>query len=390
MLWTGFGGSATEVLDAFANRRTDRRIDSRRIQGVASPSQIRYVNYIEAIKLQKADYISPVRILLTSIKLRTMPFYKRNCIRISFVIECFGSIQYDYGKRHGLAVISRNPNSNPEQDEFFFHLEDVFVSGDVTVRFYLFEDYSLGAFPHAELGPGARTIKYGGISGKELCFVTFHTSFHTENMVFKRSEIDAVYDKSKNDFLEQFSVSIGCQLNSTPSQLKKLDATASAVYRIGQDVLAESCLAQRKDIQDDNRDKKSFSSIPYGTAAGPRLLRLLEAFESIMSSACKETLCFKRGQIMYDPEEEELERSLYLITSGTAEYDFLDEEDQNHPARINRGDSIAGLPLGKGHMYGELKFLLGNEGDLSSFCIRATSETVEVDDCIFKVPQYHL
>ena len=124
--------------------------------------------------------------------------------------------------------------------------------------------------------------------------------------------------------------------------------------------------------------KKGSSSIPYGTASGPRLLRLIEVFENIMKSSCKETLCFKRGQIMYDPEEEELERSLYLIISGTAEYDFLDEEDQNHLARINRGDSIAGLPLGVGHIYGELKFLLGNEGDLSSFCIRALSENVEV------------
>ena len=375
MLWTGFGASAAEVLESFAQRRTDRRIDSRRIQGVASPSQIRYVNYIEAIAVKGCDFVSPVRILLTSIKLHTMPLYRRNNIRISFIVECFGTIQYDYGKRHGLAVISRNPNVPPESDEFKFDIEDVVVAGDVTIRFFLFEDYFLGPSPHAELGPGARTIKYANITGKELCFVTFHTSFNNENMSFARSEIDAVYDKSKQDFLEEFSISVGCQLNSTPSRMKKLEAppTPTTTTNIAYDFNDPATLSK-----DRQRNKRGFSSIPYGTAPGPRLLCLFEAFDDILKSSCKETLCFKRGQIIYDPEEEELERSLYMIISGTAEYDFLDEEDQNRMSRINRGDSIAGLPMAAGHFYGELKFLLGNEGDLSSFCIRASSETVRV------------
>jgi hypothetical protein len=375
MLWTGFGASAAEVLESFAQRRTDRRIDSRRIQGVASPSQIRYVNYIEAIAVKGCDFVSPVRILLTSIKLHTMPFYRRNNIRISFIVECFGIVQYDYGKRHGLAVISRNPNVPPESDEFKFDLEDVVVAGDVTIRFFWFEDYSLGPSPHGELGPGARTIKYANVTGKELCFVTFHTSFNNENMSFSRSEIDAVYDKSKQDFLEEFAISVNCQLNSTPSRMRKLEAPSSPVVKADMSYDFNDAGISSKNQQS---DKKGFSSIPYGTTPGPRLLCLFEAFDDIMKASCKETLCFKRGQIIYDPEEEELERSLYMIISGTAEYDFLDEEDQNHMSRINRGDSIAGLPLAAGHFYGELKFLLGNEGDLSSFCIRASSETVRV------------
>jgi hypothetical protein len=375
MLWTGFRASAAEVLESFAQRRTDRRIDSRRIQGVASPSQIRYVNYIEAIAVKSCDYVSPVRILLTSIKLHTMPHYRKNNIRISFVVECFGTVQYDYGKRHGLAMISPNPNVPPECDEFKFDLEDVVVAGDVTIRFFWFEDYSLGPSPHGELGPGARTIKYANITGKELCFVTFHTSFNNDNMTFARSEIDAVYDKSKRDFLEEFAISVSCQLNSTPSRMRKLEATPAPALKADVSYNFNDPTISSKDKQD---DKKGFSSIPYGTTPGPRLLRLFEVFDDIMKSSCKETLCFKRGQVMYDPEEEELERSLYMIVSGTAEYDFLDEEDQNHQSRINRGDSIAGLPLAAGHFYGELKFLLGNEGDLSSFCIRASSETVKV------------
>ena len=379
MLWTGFGSSAAEVLEAFAQRRTDLRIDSHRIQGVASPSQNRYVNYIESISLKGCDYVSPVRIILTSITLHTMPLYRRNCIRVSFVIECFGTIQYDYGKRHGLAVLSRNPKSPPENDEFKFDLEDVIVWGDVTIRFYAFEDYTLGGFPHAELGPGARSIKYGSVTGKELCFITFHTSFHNENMVFSRSEIDAVYDKSKRDFLEEFSISVSCQTSSTPSQMRKLDESGSTILKQGYGSSPEKSKHTKPlDIKSDDIDRKGFASIPYGTSPGPRLLRLIEVFEDIMKSSCKETLSFVRGQTMYDPEEEELERSLYMIISGTAEYDFLDEEDQNRLSRINRGDSIAGLPLGAGHIYGELKFLLGNEGDLGSFCIRASSETVQV------------
>jgi hypothetical protein len=373
MLWSGFGANAGEVLELFAQRRTDRRIDSRRIQGVASPSQIRYVNYIESIVVKGCDFVSPVRILLTSIKLHTMPLYRRNNIRVCFIVECFGTIQYDYGKRHGLAVLSRNPNVQPESDEFKFDLEDVVVAGDVTIRFFLFEDYSLGPSPHGELGPGARTIKYANITGKELCFVTFHTSFNNEDMSFARSEIDAVYDKSKQDFLEGFSISVGCQLNSTPSRMRKLEGPPTSLVKPDITYFNDAVI-----LEDEQRNRKGFSSIPYGTAPGPRLLRLFEVFDDIIKTSCKETLCFKRGQVIYDPEEEELERSLYMIVSGTAEYDFLDEEDQNHMSRINRGDSIAGQPLAAGHLYGELKFLLGNEGDLSSFCIRASSETVLV------------
>ena len=42
MLWTGFRLSAGSCLDMFASRRTDAKISTKPLQGVAAPCQIRY------------------------------------------------------------------------------------------------------------------------------------------------------------------------------------------------------------------------------------------------------------------------------------------------------------------------------------------------------------
>ena len=74
-----------------------------------------------------------------------MPHYRRRTIRVTFIIECFGIVQYDYGKRHGLAVLTRRPEDPPELDDFTFEIDDTLVAGDVTVRFLRKEDGRVSA-----------------------------------------------------------------------------------------------------------------------------------------------------------------------------------------------------------------------------------------------------
>ena len=93
------------------------------------------MHYLEDIVLRQLDFVSPSLALITSISLHTMPHYRRRTIRVSFIIECFGIVQYDYGKRHGLAVLTRRPEDPPELDDFTFEIDDTLVAGDVTVRF---------------------------------------------------------------------------------------------------------------------------------------------------------------------------------------------------------------------------------------------------------------
>ena len=56
--------------DIFDNRRTDESRGTRVKQGVSSPSQKRYVSYIERVLRDGVDYISPKPVILN--KVRTM------------------------------------------------------------------------------------------------------------------------------------------------------------------------------------------------------------------------------------------------------------------------------------------------------------------------------
>ncbi len=252
------------------------------------------------------------------------------------------------------------------------------------MRFYIFDEGSLGQSPHADVGPGATTIKYGGVTGKQLCFVSFHTSFHGSRLVFTKGEVDGAYDKPALDFLDAFTVTIDTLRSGAFSQAAPNEPSSRA--ESGGNTFGVTFSRSLAKLPVPDSGEHGFGSdaargaqcVPYGIIAGPRLLRLFLAAESIMVETCPQVLTFSRGQLIYNPEEDEEERSIYLIVSGNAEYASLYDEDQHRLSRINRGDSIAGLQIGAGEFYGELKFLLGNTGDPSSFCIRARTDTVQV------------
>jgi hypothetical protein len=399
LLWTGFCSTAAESLHAFVQRRTDERIKSTQYQGVTGPSQLRYVNYIEGIVNGVIEYIAPPRTLITSVKLRTLPLYQKGSTRVSFIIESLGTIQFDHGKRHGLTELTRSSEVLPEEDEYMFDTDDTLVAGDVCIRFFHFEDSSPGQMHECDKGPGARTLKYDAITGKELCFVTFHTSFHSSSgsIVFERSDIDGVHDQSIEDYLSEFSITVICEtaiarskcrslgrkrsMSATPASFPSL---AESQNVLNMNLLDTSCTNSIKNVSSrahslSVHSESDIGNIPYGTAPGLRLLRLLEVFTGIVGGPSSVVLSFKGGQLMYDPSDHtEGYRCLYMIVSGNAEYDQGDCEERRLPSRINRGDSISGLPLGPGQCYGELAFLLGHDGDLGSFRIRASSQMVQV------------
>lgn len=89
------------------------------------------------------------------------------------------------------------------------------MAGDVTVRFFLVDEFEALAVAanstkstRGALGPGAKTIKYGTIAGKEMIFVSFHTAFHADSITFNKNEIDGAYHSSEDKYGEDFTMSL--------------------------------------------------------------------------------------------------------------------------------------------------------------------------------------
>ena len=210
LLWTGFCATADEALELYARRRSDPQLGRRRrLHGVDSPGQRRYLRYLERA-LYGSGLDPPVppttrRTLLTAVTLVAPPM-RRGAggapARVSLVVESLGTVQYDQAKRHGALPLPdpaelsglglvKDGEGALAAHELRFELGDgVLVAGDVTVRFYLFEDGGPVPPAGAELGPGARTARYGSSTGRQLCFSSVHTSFHgDETIVLRRDEV---------------------------------------------------------------------------------------------------------------------------------------------------------------------------------------------------------
>ena len=174
MLWTQFQHSAEAALETYADRRTDLGINKNSLQQVSSPSQKRYVKYLERIMYEGEDYSSTTLRLINRITVNTMPFHPRQCVPVTFIIESRGTVVYDHGKTHGIIRMRRDHASQ----QWHFDPGAVLVSGDVAIRFYYFEEDAKfsgeGAFLQAEFMPGAREIKC--IPCTSLCFSEFSNS----------------------------------------------------------------------------------------------------------------------------------------------------------------------------------------------------------------------
>jgi hypothetical protein len=183
----------------FAERRTDPRRDQDNLQGVSSPAQVaqhlflwilalfckrlaqkRVLHYLDRVLHDNIDYISPRHLMLSKVVMKTMPLRNRRCSYVTLLVESNGFIDFDYGKAVGIMKLER---IRPDNEEFEFELGSpgIAVKGDVSVRFFYFDEKpELSAKSQAELGPGGKSIKYGNSTGNMLCFVSFHTGSDTD------------------------------------------------------------------------------------------------------------------------------------------------------------------------------------------------------------------
>ena len=371
LLWTGYCSTAEEALDIFVRRRTDPRLGRRRLQGVDSPSQRRYVGYLERA-LCGRECAAPRRTLLTRVCLVEPPLPGQiaggrraggggAAAWVSYVVECFGTVQYDHGKRHGAAQLVP-VQSGEKRRVMKFTMEDPpIVAGDVTVRFFVFDEDIPGLQHCAELGRGGRTVRYGGVTGRQLCFVTLHTSFQDDGSVsFPRSEVDGAYDKSERVFPAGFAVEVTLDTCSAaapavPVPLQppafEFDRTGSVIGTPGSGI-RKAILASLSGpagagvvTYGPGRTAPAAPAtdglVPYGLGVGRRLLRLHEAVRNIFATACPLQLTFRCGDRMWTDGEGsgEGDRQLFLIVSGIAEY--APAAWGERPPRINRGNSIA-------------------------------------------------
>jgi len=216
LLWVGFSRTAAHALATFAHRRTDLSLRSLQgsgaLQGVASPSQIRYVHYVEAVRYLHFDFVAPRTILINRIEVEGVPLEGQGGTHVTFVVETASGIIYDHGKSFGLRRCA------PPNEDFAFHLGNIPVTGDVAIRFFSFntEDPRLviGCMPR--MTPGGRGMEYTPsmssdviASGRQIFFVQFHTSFHKDPVLhFSRREIDGAYNAKASRFPANFSLRV--------------------------------------------------------------------------------------------------------------------------------------------------------------------------------------
>jgi hypothetical protein len=375
LLWTRFCSTADEALQAFARRRTDPRLDRRHLQGVDSPSQKRYVGYLERV-VRGHDCAAPRRTLLTGVTLVSPPPAGRAAAArrggggpaawVAFVVECFGSVQYDDGKRHGGAALPAADAGGGA--EMCFLLEDApMVAGDVTVRFFVFDEPPAPG-QGAELGPGGRTARYGGAVGRQLCFATVHTSFHADGCVgFGRAEVDGAYNKPERVFPADFALELALDAGSADAPaapppplppkgpgLHRASSTpaghgANGAGGRGHDRAPAGLGGASAVVGEGNGTAQANGGwVPYGLSVGRRLLRLHDAVRDIFAAACPMPIVFRCGECMWKDGEGDGggARRLFLVVHGVGEYAPATKGERAQ--RINRGDSIARLQVGVG------------------------------------------
>ena len=279
---------------------------------------------------------------------------------MSFIVECFGTVHYDHCKRHGplalppeeQAPVRQKKGRHQENSYLLFDMEDPpLVWGDVAVRFYSFDEDSLPSSQYsAEIGPGARTVRYGPVTGRQFCFVTLHTSFHPDGEVtFTRAEVDGAYNKSERLFPPGFSVCVSISTENSMTTSAQLiqsvlpPPTMPSLSFKGSPTATDPLQRRVSRTLNEDGTVADSGSLPYGRGVSRRLMHLFAAVEEIFAAACPLPVVFRRGDHMWSDGEgsDGGGRRLYLIISGVAEYAPISRDDR--PPRINRGDSIARL-----------------------------------------------
>ena len=85
------------------------------------------------------DIISRKDLVLSKVVLKTMPLPGQKLYYVTFIVESNGALEYDHAKSVGFI---RSDSFDPVKEEWEFVLADhgIIVSGDVSIRFYIFDD----------------------------------------------------------------------------------------------------------------------------------------------------------------------------------------------------------------------------------------------------------
>ena len=123
----------------FARRRTDQSVPGKFSGPIAvtSPSQRRFVGYLQKVVKQRTDYISVRTLLLTELVISGQPYLDQESCNLTFIVENGTQIEYDHGRVGGLlsCSLAKNPNGT-----WMISLPTpVILRHDVSVRFYHFD-----------------------------------------------------------------------------------------------------------------------------------------------------------------------------------------------------------------------------------------------------------
>lgn len=409
LLWSGFSRTAAHALGYFASRRTDLSLGGT-VQGVSSPSQIRYVHYIEAIKYLDHEWVSKRYMLISRIIMRGIPLMHLRGCQVTFVIETVQGVIYDHAKTHGLVSCTA-----PSQI-FPFDIGNLPVFGDVAIRFFYFD-----AVVEPEslidcvgtIGPGARSISYrcedgDKVIGRQLLFVQFHTSFHDgPTLSFERHEIDGAYSAKPAKFAFGFSLDVFVSDSAAHTQA---NSTARAVFRL------DTLLKEKRGIktqphpsieqfmQDENSANATVMQMVFldktigGAEMGPgsvtdvieykglsqkaigievstkigrqtqwsgrRLLEMPSRTADILRACGAQEKVFYKGQVVRDLlKMAGRERSLMYITSGVVACYPSVHLEWSHLSCYDPGSARDLLLRGKGDFVGVTDFMLGTGQD---------------------------
>ena len=158
-------------------------------------------------------------------------------------------------------------------------------------------------------------------------------AFHQGNIIFSRKEIDGVYNKKLSQFGPKFAIQVHVANNINYSP-----------------VLVDNT-------------EHTLSSMTAGMPPSLRFIRLQNEFELLMERMCPKVALFRRGDIIYNPDDVDSRVLLYVV-SGNAEVVFNTKKGgpETKSARIL---------IGKGDCFGERNFLLGLEKETpSSFLLK--------------------
>lgn len=269
LLWVGLCDTAEEALDYFAKRRTQSGIPYHKMSRVSSPSQMRYLGYLEQMISGSVRFEGFHPLTLHAVTIEMPPLYASEW-HVALVIEQGGSVLFDSCKAQGPAFCSRAK----ETEQMKIECGDLLVNGDVTVRIYRLDMDSSIKIPEgtsAQIFQAGRGIRYGAVKGHINSFVAMHTAVLRQEVDgdegkvnFSKEEIDGPHkDPAHEVFPPGFAIS--------------LSFGAPALQRVPsfQDLQKRNSLRANSPISPTSGSRPSLS--PRGRQGSARSFRLRDA-----------------------------------------------------------------------------------------------------------------